>query len=298
MDTIFNLIWYKKILHDDGQEFSFNKAVDDNSLFFTINSKGNVMFYGINLFSGDYYKSFTGVIDKNGSLIEFDTIPGDDCILTSRNDIDWMHGNRILTDNCNSMFVVGGFCGNMYFRNDAISSTTYGITDGFVLHQTRNKNLSIINTDQTEISLDENITLSLTEENDSILWSTGSTSDNITLYGIDLGIGHHKIWVDILKNNCWYSDTVEIKVFDNFGIEDNKTVHFSISPNPVENYLNLFVQQGSKIHHVKIYDLKGSLLLESKNDIKTLDVSALEPGLYLLEVENNKSKVRMKLIKK
>lgn len=70
-----------------------------------------------------------------------------------------------------------------------------------------------------------------------------------------------------------------------------------IYPNPVKNTLN--ISSDSKLNSFKIFDLSGRILkkgnFESGN--KTVDVSALINGNYIIEIETDKGIIRNKFIK-
>ncbi len=70
-------------------------------------------------------------------------------------------------------------------------------------------------------------------------------------------------------------------------------VNFSIYPNPVMDQLH--VSSDSKLNSLKLFDIAGKLLKEQsfEDSYRTvLDVSDLDPGLYLLEMEMTSKELR------
>lgn len=79
-------------------------------------------------------------------------------------------------------------------------------------------------------------------------------------------------------------------------IRDNQVV---VYPNPAENILNIKAKQG-QILSVQIFDIAGKLLVSTdaqEQDI-TLNISALNTGIYLIQVTTNQSRSSVKFIKK
>ena len=69
-----------------------------------------------------------------------------------------------------------------------------------------------------------------------------------------------------------------------------------VSPNPVTEKLN--IETEGKIISVSIYDFKGSLVKTISGDSKTVNVSDLSVGSYLIKVKTNKAEFTKKVIKK
>ena len=70
----------------------------------------------------------------------------------------------------------------------------------------------------------------------------------------------------------------------------------TVSPNPVTDRLNIAAE--GNIISVSVFDVKGSLVKTISNPDKTIDVSELSTGNYLLKVKTDKSEFSKKFIKK
>jgi hypothetical protein len=68
------------------------------------------------------------------------------------------------------------------------------------------------------------------------------------------------------------------------GIDEIKTVHFTIYPNPVNNELN--ISSSNAIDRVEIYNLAGSLMEVSSNN--KINTSMLAQGTYFVKVYSAK----------
>jgi hypothetical protein len=69
-----------------------------------------------------------------------------------------------------------------------------------------------------------------------------------------------------------------------------------VSPNPVTEKLN--IETEGKIISVSLYDFKGSLVKTITGSNKTVDVSNLSVGNYLIKVKTDKAEFTKKIIKK
>ncbi|MDH6251157.1 putative delta-60 repeat protein [Chryseobacterium sp. H1D6B] len=61
---------------------------------------------------------------------------------------------------------------------------------------------------------------------------------------------------------------------------------FKISPNPVENFIHLNNQKNNKIITAEIMDFSGRILLTTKIDNNTIDVTSIQKGVYYLKIGN------------
>ena len=70
----------------------------------------------------------------------------------------------------------------------------------------------------------------------------------------------------------------------------------SIYPNPANDELYFSSEPGFKVDEVSIYNQIGQKVIYREGSIKTIDISRLEQGMYIVEVVSNGLKFRMKLI--
>jgi hypothetical protein len=69
-----------------------------------------------------------------------------------------------------------------------------------------------------------------------------------------------------------------------------------VYPNPVHRYFDLSGKSTERIFDVSIYDLTGRIILQFKNN-KHLEVESLPPGVYCIEVINDKVRSSARFIK-
>jgi hypothetical protein len=70
----------------------------------------------------------------------------------------------------------------------------------------------------------------------------------------------------------------------------------SIFPNPADRELTISVEEGTSISSLNIYDLAGKKVCTGLPTGNILDVSALQPGIYFIEIISDLSKTIQKLI--
>ncbi|OFX59629.1 MAG: hypothetical protein A2066_14080 [Bacteroidetes bacterium GWB2_41_8] len=95
------------------------------------------------------------------------------------------------------------------------------------------------------------------------------------------------------------SETLSLKSAEIGKPEINQPVSFTLFPNPVENILNLKVEEVSFKDTYSIFNLQGALI--SRNTINSnltqIDVSNLPSGIYIVNVENGTQSYKSKFIK-
>ena len=92
------------------------------------------------------------------------------------------------------------------------------------------------------------------------------------------------------------SETEVEEACEALGISDTHTESFTIYPNPATNELFISSDKGIIINEVNIYNQLGQNVLHQNKVDNAIDVSMLQPGVYIIEVILNDSKSRMKLM--
>jgi len=74
-------------------------------------------------------------------------------------------------------------------------------------------------------------------------------------------------------------------------------ISFRLYPNPVQDRLYLTLDGFEEKMSIIIMDMSGKIMLSSSEKVESFDVSALQSGLYLLEVSDGKTIIRQKFMK-
>lgn len=119
-----------------------------------------------------------------------------------------------------------------------------------------------------------------------------------------LGYPYHDCYATIEAGftlKCVYDSTVKIygdtvQQCYKLSSPTHELLRFEIFPNPIDKWFQIETELPLK--ELRLYDLQGKLLLHQKDPEKWLDVSALKPGLFILEVVDQDDRVgRRKLLK-
>lgn len=124
---------------------------------------------------------------------------------------------------------------------------------------------------------------------DSALVHTGTIDSALTSYGI----------VDLMTDDygtSFYVDNIQVKDVTLATSEVSKKDIFSVYPNPTVDVINFDVT--GKINAVEVYDAAGKLVKSAKEGAKSLDLSALSKGNYVVKVQTENASYTKKVIKK
>lgn len=91
-----------------------------------------------------------------------------------------------------------------------------------------------------------------------------------------------------------YVDGVFVCEVSSANMNDQDQTNFVIYPNPATDYLQ--IQSDEIIHHVKIYNPSGMLLVDEKENT-LIDISDLMSGPYIIQIETENEMVTKRLIK-
>jgi len=91
-----------------------------------------------------------------------------------------------------------------------------------------------------------------------------------------------------------------IVTFTLLGLDDNNKISFSMAPNPTTSNLTLVMPSTLAKASVEIYDMLGRKIFESniiESNFATIDVSAWNSGVYLVNISNGASSQSKRFIK-
>tara|TARA_Y100000031_G_scaffold102339_1_gene112252 strand:- start:404 stop:1747 length:1344 start_codon:yes stop_codon:yes gene_type:complete len=111
-------------------------------------------------------------------------------------------------------------------------------------------------------------------------------------------IGSPGAIIDIDNNswNCDSKEAVELACQIVNYPELDFSNYYLIYPNPVDNKLHIRTHNNSVINSIIIYNQFGQNVFNIQPNLETIDVSHLNPGLYIIEINNNIGRFRDKLI--
>ena len=99
----------------------------------------------------------------------------------------------------------------------------------------------------------------------------------------------------------YYSDDIVYKNGVTFGTAINTprdNYYVKLYPNPAKNVLQITLTKGIKIKKIIVYNMQSESLMQRKEAINSLDISNLQPGSYILEIQTNNTTLKEKFIVK
>jgi DNA-binding beta-propeller fold protein YncE len=113
------------------------------------------------------------------------------------------------------------------------------------------------------------------------------------------------ICLDATKTKLYVADTGNnvIKIVDLTALLSvssfNNDFNFKIYPNPTSDFIQIKSNENVEIKNIKIYDSNGRIVAKySNNSENKYDISQLENGIYLCEINSNLGSENYKIIKK
>lgn len=131
----------------------------------------------------------------------------------------------------------------------------------------------------TAISQGTSITLNAGNPGATYLWSTGATTQTITINTPDT------FYVDVNVNGCITSDTIVVSVITDIPALYNNS-GLQIFPLPCTDFLHLSFSSPETSGNIILYSLDGRQILyqEIHENHEIIDVSRVERGIYFLKI--------------
>lgn len=126
------------------------------------------------------------------------------------------------------------------------------------------------------------------------------TSQILNIDTADIEVGDHLFYIRVQDSNGDWSiyDVAEFTVEISLSLNNTLFKTTTIYPNPFENEIAIKINDNVILSEVKIYNNIGQEVYSSSKNKKTLNLSALKSGLYLLNLKTNTGKASFKIIKK
>jgi hypothetical protein len=140
------------------------------------------------------------------------------------------------------------------------------------------------------VALNQTVVIGVTPGYTSYLWSTGATTNTITVTGSDLGVGQHVIWASAsMTNGCSATDTLIVNV--TWASEINELSfdgNFAVYPNPASDKVFVISENGTAADEILVVNILGEILSTELRTI-SIDVSSLPSGIYSLLIKSGNS---------
>ncbi|WP_179375830.1 T9SS type A sorting domain-containing protein [Winogradskyella wichelsiae] len=236
------------------------------------------------------------VVIANGENV--DILNGDFVTLSvsGANTYEWNNGgsqpNLAVGPSITTVYEVKGFVGQCYDQKQVIVNV-----------------LQPVVADAGEdvlICLNELVTLSASG-GDDYLWSTGETTQNISVSPIESTDYSVTVFNDLDFDEATVSVEIDSNCSSGQPVDDTDEVpslSLHLYPNPAEDIVNIKISGSFIISNINIIDVTGKLVHHSKVNNENLsstlteqiDVSALQSGVYFIKLEDQSRVVTKKLI--
>ncbi len=115
-------------------------------------------------------------------------------------------------------------------------------------------------------------------------------------------------WFQILRNGPILTVKTDLNFFNVeakyyyenplIGLEElNQNASFKLFPNPVEDVLNIHNDTVLKINSLKVYDVKGQMILMESNDFSRINLYNLQTGTYIVKIETSEKVIVNRILK-
>ena len=150
----------------------------------------------------------------------------------------------------------------------------------------------------TTISPSQSITLKMPVGMPSYLWSTGATTQSIT-------IDNSFNWINrivgsiFLPNTCYSSDTIYVYI-GSVGMEEDSDSPLRIYPNPIHNILNIELNKSYYESKIEILDINAKTIISTKFSGQFYELKSLEHlanGIYFLKLQNEELNIFLRFVK-
>ena len=91
------------------------------------------------------------------------------------------------------------------------------------------------------------------------------------------------------------ADVNIVAEFVSTGIEDFAAQSITIYPNPVQDVL--YIEAEETVTAVNVYNLLGSIVAQSRGDVREINLSNLSAGVYMVRVEKGKEISTLRIVK-
>ncbi|WP_053977652.1 BspA family leucine-rich repeat surface protein [Mangrovimonas xylaniphaga] len=113
----------------------------------------------------------------------------------------------------------------------------------------------------------------------------------------DIMSGNASIYFDY--NAPIITNTVTTEVVGVLGVEEHVLSSLvTVYPNPIDGEIHLEMNDEVELISIKLYNMQGRLLLETKENTNNIKTDQLSSGVYMLSLETNKGQLVKRVVKK
>ncbi|MBL0031367.1 MAG: T9SS type A sorting domain-containing protein [Bacteroidetes bacterium] len=292
LDSIYNFKWARLVGGQDIEYvlFDFFNIDDNGNILFSVNSSSEIC-YRSNIIDSCFTlntstpSSYNFKLDINGNLVWMENI-----FASLNNHVN--HGN-INTDLIGNIYVSGTYKGTIDFDPGP----------GVYLRSSPNNNtfIQVLDSNYNFLNYFEYIggsrIIQLLTDSAGNMYAAGFTMQQVNFDSIG---GRSTDTTDLFDSFFIKYNNLSLQILETNFI----TSSLKIYPNPGKNYINLeYLSEAGKTDYVSLTDLNGRTLYTisikgySENKFLQIPDLNLSPGLYNIQLQNEKTRINKKYIK-
>lgn len=99
------------------------------------------------------------------------------------------------------------------------------------------------------------------------------------------------------SNNLWSITTTLDEIVETMSLSDELFGVVNVSPNPFRNTIEISTTRAIALEQTKVYDITGKQVYQSSEDLRTIDLSHLQSGIYILKLTTESEQASFKIVK-
>ena len=147
------------------------------------------------------------------------------------------------------------------------------------------------------------ITLNAGNSGSSYQWSTGQTTQSVTLNASDFPVGMQTISVEVTNGaGCMSSADKLVEIRDCTGIDEFSAASLEVFPNPGSGIFNLKLDNlGNQTITVKVISITGNIVYQNQHNVNStfkqqINLSDASEGIYTVVVEGKDLLINKKVV--
>lgn len=101
------------------------------------------------------------------------------------------------------------------------------------------------------------------------------------------------LFFTLISVGIYAQDTIDFR-----NLKNDEITGFKLYPNPAAANVVYVTTDKNATKEVRVYDVFGELILSDRISSKALNISKLSPGVYVVQVTENKKSINRKLVVK
>lgn len=174
-------------------------------------------------------------------------------------------------------------------------------SDGNWSHTFR-KNIQVyLNPDTNVVEIEYFFSDDLEFGNNTIVSINTPEADGTWVFDVPYPEGNYnfddKLFVRVKGSNEKWSITTVLDEIEILNLTNSLFNAVTVSPNPFVDFISINTSRAMDIEHITVYDITGKQVYKVSKDLRTIDLSHLGSGVYILSLMTESEQATFKLVK-